>query len=144
MPSGSKWALNIKGGSTHAQIFNNILIHADPRRGAIQTVPDSLQGLTSDYNVIQGRYTPDDGDRIVDLTTWRSITGQDTHTITAKPEDLFVDAAQFDFHLRAGSVAIDAAEPMFSPRRDRDSRARPIGSRSDIGAYEYGAEPLKN
>jgi hypothetical protein len=44
-----------------------------------------------------------------------------------------------DFHLRAGSPAIDAGSPEYAPRTDRDGWLR-LGT-PDAGAYEFGAGP---
>lgn len=53
-------------------------------------------------------------------------------------DPMFVDMAHGDFHLKAGSVAIDAADPaVVSIDRDYDGTHRPQGTRSDIGAFEY-------
>ncbi|MGE3539044.1 MAG: right-handed parallel beta-helix repeat-containing protein [Candidatus Tectimicrobiota bacterium] len=49
----------------------------------------------------------------------------------------FVSEANFDFHLRPGSPAIDAGFVLSEIRDDLDGVPRPRGARPDIGAYEY-------
>ena len=51
----------------------------------------------------------------------------------------WTNPAQFDFRLKAGSLAIGAASPQYAPERDRRGYRRD-GS-PDAGAYEYGAVP---
>jgi hypothetical protein len=53
--------------------------------------------------------------------------------------DHFVNANAFDFHLKAGSSAIDAGLAILAPSTDRDGSARPAGAGFDLGAYEFGA-----
>jgi hypothetical protein len=50
----------------------------------------------------------------------------------------YVNAPAVDFHLRAGSAAIDRGDLSNYPPTDRDGRTRPIGPAPDSGAYEYG------
>jgi MYXO-CTERM domain-containing protein len=54
-------------------------------------------------------------------------------------DPLFVDAANNDFHLTAGSPAIDKGEALTSVTADHDGTARPVGAGVDIGAFEYCA-----
>jgi hypothetical protein len=51
----------------------------------------------------------------------------------------FVDPVKGDFHLRAGSPAIDAGTSTGAPATDFDGRARSDGH-IDIGAYEFGGK----
>jgi hypothetical protein len=51
----------------------------------------------------------------------------------------WVNPAQFDFTLKAGSPAIGAASPSYAPERDRRGYRR--DGAPDAGAYEHGAGP---
>ncbi len=48
----------------------------------------------------------------------------------------FVDVESFDFHLKAGSPAIDAGVADRAPKTDFEGKLRPQGGAPDIGAYE--------
>ena len=132
--SDSRWALNIKDGSTGSTVINNILYTYHSFRGSITISPDSLPGFTSDYNVVMSRFTTDDGGSVMSLDQWRSATGQDAHSIVATPGQLFVSGS--DYHLSATSPALDAGTLLGAPARDLDGNARPSGTGIDIGAYE--------
>lgn len=56
-------------------------------------------------------------------------------------DPLFVDPEHGDFHLQAGSPAIDTGIPILGFDTDSDSTARPQGGGWDIGAYEFGGAP---
>ncbi|MBI2895699.1 MAG: hypothetical protein HYY06_19235 [Deltaproteobacteria bacterium] len=61
-------------------------------------------------------------------------------TNLAVGESAFIDATSDDYHLSAGSPAIDRGEPIEGVSRDRDGVARPQGDGIDIGAYEWCGE----
>jgi len=68
---------------------------------------------------------------------WKSAGGQDRNSIFADPQ--FVSATTPDLHLRSGSPAVDAADPLATPAAgelDMDSGMRKAGPRMDIGADE--------
>src|SRR6185503_16533045 len=51
----------------------------------------------------------------------------------------FVNAAAHDYHLAAGSPAVDAGERLADVTIDRDGVERPQGGSHDVGAYEAAA-----
>jgi hypothetical protein len=131
----ARWTVNIKNHSTNNLVANNILFHPGSR-GSINIATDSLGGFRSDYNIVVDRFSPDDGDHVFRLAEWRSATGLDRHSLVSRPQDVFVNFVQRDYHLRAGSPAIDAGDLELSPRVDIDGRPRPRGAHPDAGAYE--------
>jgi hypothetical protein len=54
----------------------------------------------------------------------------------AVPASAFVDAAQHDYQLAAGSPAVDVGETLPGVPHDRQGTARPQGAAYDIGAFE--------
>jgi hypothetical protein len=54
---------------------------------------DCLSGLVADRNVVEDRFTLDDGDTVLTLAEWRMATGQDPNSISVTDIDaLFVDS----------------------------------------------------
>ncbi|MEB2286120.1 MAG: right-handed parallel beta-helix repeat-containing protein [Myxococcales bacterium] len=77
------------------------------------------------------------GAEYVGFGAWQSGTGQDAHSTFADP--LLAAPGSGDFHLGAGSPAIDAGDPAYVPtvgEVDLDGAARQNGPRVDCGADE--------
>jgi parallel beta-helix repeat protein len=143
MASNARSAINIKDESTGNTVYNNILYNNNPGHGAINILPDSLAGFSSDYNAVDGRFSDDDGDSVKSLAQWRSAHGFDVHSFIAAPAQLFINAASNDYHLSPPSPAIDAgtalALPKAPPTSDLEGNPRPAGAAFDIGAYEVAS-----
>jgi fibronectin type 3 domain-containing protein len=122
--------------------YNNIILEpVSPIYGAIGTSTFSNPtALRSDYNILTDRFSTDLGVGHFDLATWRATTGQDAHSITASPDDLFTDYAARDFTLKPSSFAINFGVQSFqgkvAPTKDYAQANRPQGSGFDAGAYE--------
>jgi hypothetical protein len=67
-----------------------------------------------------------------------SGTGSFSHNLVGSSYNpLFVNPSAGDFHLQAGSPAIDAGTMIALVATDFDGIPRPQGAAYDIGAYEY-------
>jgi hypothetical protein len=136
MASNGRWAINIPNTvDTNNQLYNNILYNAHSWRGSISIASPTLAGFASDYNVVMDRFSTDDGDTRIALAAWQGL-GYDTHSIIATPTQLFVDPLNADYHLKAGSPAVDNGTSLPQVTVDLEGNARPSGASYDIGAYE--------
>src|ERR1041384_7369967 len=64
--------------------------------------------------------------------------GHELHSSSNDIANLVV-APLTDYHLKTNSPAIDTGQTVVSVPADLENLARPAGSSSDIGAYEFGA-----
>ncbi|MEP6978531.1 MAG: right-handed parallel beta-helix repeat-containing protein, partial [Thermoleophilia bacterium] len=153
--------INIEGTSTGATVANNISVDngiASPRSHSnIRVETGSTSGTTLDYDLVN----LSSADVMViwnnvnynSLAAFKSATGQETRGVQADPK--WKSQASGDFHLLAGSPAIDNANSGASgqPSADAggaerdDDPATPntgVGPRAydDRGAYEYDAPAL--
>ena len=134
--NNAMFAIQIKPEDVQGEtILNNILFSASSTYGSIG-VSGNPTGLVSDYNVVMDNFSTNLGTSHITLAQWQSQTGQDQHSIVSTPTAVFVNAGANDFHLKAGSPAVDAGTATSAPLTDITGLARPQGNGIDIGAYE--------
>lgn len=137
MASDGRWAINIPNTSdTNNQVFNNILYNEHSWRGSISIASPTLAGFASDYNVVMDRFSSDNGDSRLTLAEWQQL-GYDLHSLVAAPDELFVNPAAGDYHLKPGSPAIDLGTALAQVTQDLEGTPRPSGAGYDAGAYEF-------
>ncbi len=90
----------------------------------IHASPGLTNSVAADYTLFYGNIKDTDGSLI---TSTHAITGRDP---------LFLDPAGGNYHLRAGSPAVDAGITVPWLTTDIDGDPRPLGARYDIGADE--------
>jgi len=109
-------------------------------------------GLNFDYNLFYSNNTPTafgtdwNGTSYSSFATFKTGTGTNANSKIGNP-NFYVDPlappdAPPDFHLTAGSAAIDAGNPLFVPaltERDMDNQFRVANLIVDCGADEYGS-----
>ncbi|MFA4835037.1 MAG: choice-of-anchor Q domain-containing protein [Dehalococcoidia bacterium] len=117
-------------------VQNNIINAGFWMRNTNAAQVHSEGSMTIEYNLLyQGTIT-------VQSTTYSSfalmcsLVTQGCNSQDANP--LFVNKAGADFHLQAGSPAIDRGTTV-SVNYDLEMHLRPYGSGYDMGAYEYGS-----
>lgn len=123
--NGGEWGGCIAVDNPEAKdvkIRNNIC--SQNRSFEISVVPAAVKNTAAANNLIY-EYKSDAEDN--------EVRGE--YSVEADP--MFVDAGGGDFHLRAGSPAIDKGYYISAPSIDFDGRVRPQGGGYDIGAFEY-------
>ena len=134
---------------TPVVLHNTIFANDNPAMGGTLVYFDSGVQLTANNNLY---YNPYRTDALVcaafppysgDCFSAADINGQTGHpwmeSNARAANPTFVSPASKDFHLAAGSPAIDTGAAAFAPAVDLEGQARPQGSLPDIGAYEYGS-----
>jgi parallel beta-helix repeat protein len=153
--------INVEGNATGATVANNISVDngiKSPRTHSdIRVEAGSTAGTTMDYNLVY-LTRPDtlliwNSVSYTSLSAFQSATGQEAHGIAADPR--WANVAAGDFHLLAGSPAIDSANSAApaQPSLDVEGNARVddpgtpntgAGPRAydDRGAYEFDGGSL--
>ena len=140
-PADARWAMLINSSSSGDTLYNNIFINHHNFRGSISVDASSIKDFFSDYNIVVDRLSIDDGESNMSFSDWQKL-GYDLHSLLALSEDqLFVSPVSGDFHLKAGSRAINYGTSLVSyiVFDDITGLSRPQGEKFDIGAYEYSA-----
>ena len=140
--AGIGLAVESGGAASNLEIYNNIL-YGNPG-GGIDMWTGSYSNIKAINNTIanngKGAIT---GSGITNSIARNNIIFNNAisasgytadHNLTTDPG--FVSAT--DFHLKAGSPAIDAGVSDGAPTTDFAGATRPVGSAIDIGAYEFG------
>jgi parallel beta-helix repeat protein len=115
----------------NCKIINNTL--TDMTTGGL--VP--WMNITGSGNIIRNNIS----------SSMNTIEGTSDHNLVilrSKYSNYFVDPENQDYHLKAGSPAINAGSDAEAPQNDLDKTERPQYGVTDIGAYEYyeGADTL--
>ena len=130
--------INVEGTSSGATVENNVSVDngygispcitgpCSPRtRGDIRVDPNSTAGTTVDYNLTWLNNPPSPATLYVwgsssytSLAAFRNATGQGAHDLQADPK--WVSTSGHDYHLTAGSPAIDSANSGVSGQQTTD------------------------
>jgi len=137
---GGAWGLcvhQITGVEAYHNTFYDIAYHgAGFRDGATGIVRNNIfMNVESSYWAADGGQVTGDGNLMMGSSGPDPVGAHDLVDV----DPLFVNAAGNDFHLTAGSPAIDRGEARPDVAADHDGVARPQGAGWDIGAYEFCA-----
>lgn len=133
MAYSSRSAINLQDGAAGNAVRNNIVIDVTAGRGAIDLC--STCSVIANHNAFVGKFIINGS--AMDLSAWRTRTGNDMASFIATDTELFASAT--DLSLRAGSPAIDSGDTTSAPATDITGTARPQGNGIDVGAYEVCA-----
>src|SRR5438477_1644261 len=113
-------------GVSDANIQNNIFY--SPRTAGVRISPDSttFTNVLISYNIVSGG-----------TITSGSASGITVSNNMDNTDPLLVNPSLHDFHLQAGSPAINAGASLTQVTDDMDGNSRPQATYCDIGADEY-------
>jgi len=111
----------------HNLVIQNNIFYRPAVPNAINFYEADLQNVIIRHNLVFGGGLKDNDDNGACLVS-DTIEGRDP---------LFVDPAQSDFRLQAGSPAIDAGVAVKAPDHDCAGKRRPYGAGVDLGAFEW-------
>lgn len=128
------WAVKLSEDGGGHVIFNNLMFGST---GALSVGSNSL---AANHNVVDGSFSNNNEASVIQLASWRSLTGQDAASLQSTPAETFSNSAAGDFSLAAASPARDRGVATFSsvaaPAKDLLGRNRAAGLGIDAGAYE--------
>ena len=125
---GNKYGIQIMyRNPTNSKVYNNTIYNNKPGHGI--TISGHSTNALAKNNVVY--YNGGAEGNIRD----HGISSQLANNLTTNPK--FVNQSNADFHLQAGSPAIDAGTSISGITTDIAGVARPQGSSFDIGAYEF-------
>lgn len=129
---GKPGQVKLWGAGRGMIIRNNVFYNT--RSVGISVLSVSASGTCSiDHNIV---YTP--GASVAMIESLPSGCSQSSNKLNVNPS-LVNPTAGGDFHLKAGSPAIDAGASVSGVTADLAGAKRPAGAAVDIGAYEYGS-----
>ncbi len=138
MASDGRYCLRITDTAGRNTVRNNILYTRNTSRGGLSfnTAAD-VTNTDSSHNIFGGAafITPDDGVTRHTLAAWQAMGHEANSFETSDLNALFVNPGM-DYHLRAGSPAIDRGLRLTDVTTDFEGHNRPRGASSDIGADE--------
>jgi hypothetical protein len=127
--------------AANTHVYNNIFsVHPGPRAihigvGGLSDTPANLASHHFDNNLyygadpmmwVRGPFT---------LAEWQAARGDDLNSFSASP--MFTNPAARDYSIRHESPAIDAGQDFSEITDDIVGTPRPVGLRTDIGAFEW-------
>jgi parallel beta-helix repeat protein len=149
------WGIHLQGTSTGIHVYHNTFAFPNPyRAGHIIILGQALSSSQIINNIF---YQPTTGAiawhaSLSDIEVNRNITYGGTineYGTTSPPPGVvfsgnldrtdphFVNPSSFDFHLQAGSPAINVGLPLSEVTVDHSGLSRPQEGHSDLGAFEY-------
>jgi parallel beta-helix repeat protein len=122
--------------SANTVLSGNVVTGSSNRMISIES---SATGVTADYSLYGSDSSTSFKWRGTTYTFqgYRQASGLDSHTSLGDP--LYVSAAGSDFHLGAGSPAIDGADVTNAAALDLENRPRTAGAGPDKGAFEFAS-----
>ena len=161
----SAWGIQLWHAANNVTITNNLVFAnggSGLGGGIIVGDGDSPGGVTCDNTVVNNNIVMDNGGVAIEelgnvgthnvyennilfqnLGEFSLLSGNAVNTLTVNP--LLVNYqpdGSGDYHLTAGSPAINAGTSQGAPSNDFSGGARPVGGAYDIGPYEYNSVPV--